>query len=144
MYPFYSQRQPHADRNASSAKSATSKLSAEERERRLKAMQANAQVNAGERAIRLEERRKENAREAVLLMEKAKAAKASYGTLRYASIFACLLDYFTNFIHICKYLFSLNIHTYCMFSSIKLLVQVYAYQNLFNTVTCILKSYLLL
>lgn len=47
-------------------------------------MQANAQVNAGERAIRLEERRKENAREAVLLMEKAKAAKAAYGT-RYAT-----------------------------------------------------------
>ena len=54
-------------------------MSAEERERRLKAMQTNAQLNANDRVARLEERRKESAREAAVLIEKAKAAKGSYG-----------------------------------------------------------------
>lgn len=54
-------------------------MSAEERERRLKAMQANALLNADDRVARLEERRKDSAREAAVLIEKAKVAKASYG-----------------------------------------------------------------
>ena len=76
---YRSQRRPPADQRASSSKSAASKLSAEERERRLKAMQANAQMNADDRVARLDERRKESAREAAVLIEKAKAAKASCG-----------------------------------------------------------------